>query len=144
MYKELVMMEFVRCNICSANVPAGNFCDQCGATLKINSQGNSDYTKEDATIKIIQVKDGNICITLRPDTVIGRKEGPYAQILNGLKYISGKHAYVSFDERQGWSITDLGSTNCTYVNDDRLTPNVAHKFNKGDILDLGTILFEVV
>lgn len=132
-------MEYTRCDNCGANVPAGNFCDMCGAGIPKVCKG-----EDSPTIKILQVRDGDLCLTLRPDTIIGRREGDYTHLLSGFKYISGKHALISYDKNRGWSITDLGSTNGTYVNDDRLEKNIPHKFDKGDIIDLGTLLFEVV
>lgn len=94
-------------------------------------------------IRLNQIKGGNARLILEPDTVIGRAQGPYAGQLASMRYISSRHARVTHDS-QGWWITDLGSTNGTYVNDDRLEVNIPHQFGPGDIVDLGTMIFEVV
>lgn len=94
-------------------------------------------------IRLNQVKGGKARLVLKPDTIIGRTQGPYAAQLASMRYISSRHASVAHDGR-GWWITDLGSTNGTYVNDDRLEKNVPHQFGPGDIVDLGTMIFEVV
>lgn len=130
----------VKCQNCGQTVPDGNFCDQCGAPI-IKKQ---NVVSPPPKITLVQVKGGNIKLDLMPDTVLGRKEGPYADKLKNFTFISGKHAYISYSTPRGWEVTDLGSTNGTYVNDDRLVKDSPHVFGKGDIIDFGTMIFEVV
>lgn len=132
-------MNFKKCKTCGKAVPEGNFCDQCGAPM------TAEPVKPAATptIMLRQVEGGNACFELRPDTIVGRTQGDYTQYLGRYKFISGRHARISYSEKEGWSVTDLGSTNGTYVNDDRLTKDVPHSFEKGDVIDFGTMIFEV-
>lgn len=132
-------MNFKKCKNCGKAVPEGNYCDQCGAAMVVEVSG----PKPSPSIVLKQVKDGNIRVVLRPDTIVGRTQGEYTEQLSGFKYISGRHAQISYSVSEGWSVTDLGSTNGTYVNDDCLTKNVPHSFESGDIIDFGTIIFEV-
>ena len=51
-------------------------------------------------------------------------------------YISGRHAQVSFDG-ETLTLTDIGSTNGTAVNEERLTPNVPVTLEDGDLVQMG-------
>ena len=53
---------------------------------------------------------------------------------------SGYHAIIH-TLGQGYTITDLGSTNGTYVNGQRLTANVPCTLNPGDTIRIGTTSF---
>ncbi len=62
--------------------------------------------------------------------VIGRRSGPYAQLLSSQGYISGTHARFDF-KPDGWTITDLDSTNGTFVNNVQLRANVPCALSAG-------------
>lgn len=76
-----------------------------------------------------------IIIPLQPDAVIGRNTGNYVAQLSGLRFLSGRHAQLSFNGVQ-WSITDLGSTNGTTVNGMPCTPMQPRPFAGGDTICL--------
>jgi len=130
-------MNFRKCKACGKTVPEGNYCDQCGKPLFVSEPDNY------ISITLQQVEGGNVRLTLRPDTIVGRKEGPYASLLGGFIYISSRHARITYDEASGWAVEDLGSTNGTYVNEDCLEKGVPHPFDHGDVVDFGTMIFEV-
>lgn len=132
-------MNFKKCKNCGKAVPEGNYCDQCGSPMTAESINKA----ETPTLMLVQVAGGDARFAVRPDTIIGRTQGDYTEHLGRFKFISGRHARISYTEGEGWSVTDLGSTNGTYVNDDRLTKDVPHSFEKGDVLDFGTMIFEV-
>lgn len=54
---------------------------------------------------------------------------------------SSSHHAVIHATGQSYSITDLGSTNGTYVNDQMLSPNVPRTLNSGDRIRVGTSQF---
>ena len=56
-------------------------------------------------------------------------------------YLSSRHARVSFDNGD-LAIEDLGSTNGTYVNQELVKGRL--QLERGDIVQVGGILFEVV
>jgi len=47
------------------------------------------------------------------DEIIGRKHGGFAEIFRRYDQVSGRHCQIEFDHGQDWTITDLGSTNGT-------------------------------
>ncbi|MBI3948359.1 MAG: FHA domain-containing protein [Armatimonadetes bacterium] len=68
-------------------------------------------------------------------TTVGRRS--VNQIaFGGDWYVSGRHAEITFDG-ETLSLTDIGSTNGTLVNDDRLAPNVPIALHDGDLVIIG-------
>lgn len=82
---------------------------------------------------------------IRPqhEALIGRKEGPYTTVLAECDLISRKHG--KFMQRgRDWYIIDFGSTNGTYVNDREVPANTPVKIAVGDMVDIGTLIFDVI
>lgn len=69
---------------------------------------------------------------LDPVTVIGRH--PKATISLDVTFVSSEHAQVSW-ERGSWWVTDLHSTNGTYVNGQRI--EVPTRISNGDVVEIG-------
>ena len=157
-------VELLVCVNCGA-LGTDDFCAECGKPMV--SKGKSD-NKPEPTVKPLKedvdiVNDGNTTVggrkatknlilkarkggfILRPEdeAIIGRKDSPYEQLLMDLNLISRRHGKFV---RQGrdWYIVDFGSTNGTLVNDVELQPNVPMKFQAGDVVDIGTYIFDVV
>ena len=74
------------------------------------------------------------------DTVIGRNAGK-AQIVVSSAAVSGAHARISA-YRGSCSVTDLNSTNGTYINGVKLEPNIRAELRDGDYLSLGAEILE--
>jgi pSer/pThr/pTyr-binding forkhead associated (FHA) protein len=72
---------------------------------------------------------------------IGRKGGNDI-VLNQDAYVSGAHAEISC-EPGICILTDLGSSNGTFVNDIRLEPQSPHSLADGDILRFGNSIFHL-
>lgn len=72
-------------------------------------------------------------------TVFGRKPASDV-VLTGDAFISGTHAKVVY-ENGGYKVIDLGSTNGTKVNGQKLTPNVPVALADGDAVQLGQTNF---
>ncbi|MEP0815214.1 MAG: FHA domain-containing protein [bacterium] len=69
-------------------------------------------------------------------TVLGRKAGKCDVVISGDGYISGAHAKIDVRE-DGIFITDLGSTNGTYVGSEQLPPNAERALAEGESVMLG-------
>ena len=90
-----------------------------------------------------------------PTTIVGGgwtlplKEGPFGRNggiwpeLSSCQYVSGSHGNITRDS-SGWKITDIGSTNGTFINGARLAPNTPAALVKGSKLVIATIEFTVV
>ena len=79
-------------------------------------------------------------IAVDSELVLGREE-PDPGHLGGDARLSRRHARLSVDERGRAVIEDLGSTNGTWVNDERLS--APHVCVTGDILRVGQSTFEL-
>jgi hypothetical protein len=65
---------------------------------------------------------------------------PYQAYANG---VSRLHAVLKRDGTRVF-VMDLGSSNGTYLNGKRLTPNVDHTLNHGDMLALGKLKIQIL
>jgi len=81
----------------------------------------------------MEITDGNI---------LGRTNGPHAASLGKFPVISSNHAKVTKANNE-WFITDLNSTNKTFVNGVKLEPNVPVKIKQNDVVILANITFTV-
>lgn len=75
--------------------------------------------------------------------VIGRRQGPYAQLFEGNMYISGVHAQLIYRPDSGWAIIDKHSSNGTKLNQRDLQPDVPMTIKAGDIVTLANINLQV-
>ena len=78
---------------------------------------------------------------------LGRKPGRCDIVVRGDGYISGKHARA-LASVEHLEIIDLGSTNGTYVNNERVAPDQVRELQAGDTVRLGqtdlTVMFETM
>ena len=70
---------------------------------------------------------------------VGREELRGVVSPNILPYISRRHCVFYYDGKELY-VMDLGSTNGTYVNDDRLAPSRWVKLNSGDRVSLANMV----
>lgn len=104
-------------------------------------EGSSPVPHVDSHWKL--EREGGDSIELPPgETTIGRKTERAGQVVEGDSYISGLHCrIIASDDRL--EITDLGSTNGTFVNEARLEAEQPWPLAAGDKLRLGQTNFHV-
>jgi pSer/pThr/pTyr-binding forkhead associated (FHA) protein len=73
----------------------------------------------------------------KEEVQIGRREGG---IIIKDPYCSGRHATLTFEDEE-WHITDLGSTNGTFVNGEKIEPDQKVAIKDGDEITLGQSKF---
>lgn len=81
---------------------------------------------------------GQIYRPERPVITVGRAQDSDLQLQE--QGISRRHARLQSGP-QGWTITDLGSTNGTFVNGRRLAPQQDHALHTGDRITIGSSVF---
>lgn len=74
--------------------------------------------------------------------ILGRTNGPHAAALGKFQVISSTHAKVTRAKNE-WLITDLNSTNKTYVNGVKLEPNIPVRIKQDDVVMLANVVFTV-
>lgn len=131
----------------------GKRCTQCGTELvKASSMASSHIvTTPSATIRpatSAPQQPGHLVCTnppirlgLESGVIIGRR-GHYPTVFAAFGDISGNHAKIELNGQQ-WQVTDLGSTNGTFLNGESLTPNQPYPIKVGDILRFSTFDFKV-
>jgi hypothetical protein len=70
---------------------------------------------------MIEVGDGDI---------IGRKNGAFANVFGRFNYVSGTHCKI-VKTVAGWCIQDMGSTNHTFLQGNKLEPNMLYPLANG-------------
>lgn len=75
--------------------------------------------------------------------VIGRREGPYAQMFQSQKFVSGVHAMLKYKPKVGWCVIDCHSSNGTRLNNHQLQPDVEMSLRDGDVLMLANVSLQV-
>lgn len=126
------------CSQCAAiNLAGAAYCEACGAALPPRPQ-------------LIVMQTGLRLLLFQGDQtalVVGRADAlsgvtpdldlePYAGELAGL---SRYHARLTWRNGQCW-IEDLNSVNWTYLNNQRLSPELPALLNDGDLLRLGNVV----
>ena len=86
------------------------------------------------TCQLTDTKSGRTWRISTPSTIIGREEASADLVLSDSN-VSRKHAELSRTE-DGWVIADLGSTNGTRINGQRIS---SQGLNSGDTITLGLI-----
>jgi tRNA A-37 threonylcarbamoyl transferase component Bud32 len=126
----------VYCPRCGAgNRRRARYCARCGQSLAEQVTGH---------LELVQPKDRAGRWELRTDsTVIGRRSpgrgvdldlGPYDQ----KGYVSRQHARI-LRTTEYYTITDLQSSNGSFVNGRRLTPGLAVRLERGDLIRMGQV-----
>ena len=75
--------------------------------------------------------------------IIGRRQGPYQQMLENNMYISGVHAQLVFKPNTGWCIIDKHSSNGTKLNQRDILPDVPMTIKNGDIVTIANVTLQV-
>ena len=158
-------VELLECVNCGA-LGTDDFCSECGkAMVSRNTSGNKPETtvkpgveekvtqdevyttigRPDRGIKnlMLKARKGNFILRPEHEAIIGRSGSPYEHFLSDCNLISRKHGKFVKQGRD-WFIVDLGSTNGTLVNDVELQPYEPMKFKAGDVIDIGTYIFDVI
>lgn len=78
-------------------------------------------------------------IPLDPVTVIGRNRK--ATIVIDSSFVSNEHTQITW-ERDGWWVSDLHSTNGTFVNDRKI--GVPTRVGAGDLIEIGGVTFQML
>ena len=125
-----------------------------GMGISVVTQGQVSERSGMDAMPAIPVQNGIPTLTLYNPTlnirmvgingaVIGRRQGPYQQLLEGNMYISGVHAQLIYKPDSGWNIIDKLSSNGTKLNQRDLLPDVPMSLKGGDIVTLANINLQV-
>ncbi|MBN1991384.1 MAG: FHA domain-containing protein [Anaerolineae bacterium] len=114
--------------------PDAAFCTNCGAPLRGDGGQTVATVHGGSLAKIIVHLPGEESreeFLSKAITTLGRRRSNMIQVLSPI--VSGEHAQIELT-RKGHTITDLHSTNGTYVNGKRLTPGKPHLLTNNNII----------
>ena len=163
-------VQLLRCDKCSF-VSTSKFCGKCGGSMAAieppASQAPSAPLPAPATepsvatsaaptpavsaatvIVALPAEKIFLCHTegwtmeIADGDILGRTKGPHAAQLAGFPVISSSHAKITQTNNQ-WFITDLKSTNKTYINGTKLEPDIPVKIKQNDVVILANVTFTV-
>jgi pSer/pThr/pTyr-binding forkhead associated (FHA) protein len=154
----------IRCPSCDATYPENTlFCEECGAFLIAQDNHTTDRLPAgDPACEavggsvpprtlVLSIREGaRIEIPFSKDVVLGRLDAsraifPDIDLTNegGLGCgVSRRHARI-FRTQDGIAIEDLASLNGTFLNGQRLTPEIPYPIQDGDELQIGTLILIV-
>ncbi len=82
-----------------------------------------------------------IRLGLAAGVIIGRR-GHYPSVFGVFGDVSGQHARIDYAGNE-WTVTDIGSTNGTFLNGQQIPVNVAQPIHIGDKIRFSTVEFTV-
>jgi predicted RNA-binding Zn-ribbon protein involved in translation (DUF1610 family) len=86
----------------------------------------------------------NLDIRILNSSTVGRSTGEYVSIFGSYSQVSSRHCRFEFERSNGWSVTDLGSTNGTKYDNQPLTVNVPRQLGDQHRLQIANIEFIVL
>ena len=107
------------------------------------------YAAAGDTIKFTQTgfAGAGIMFDAKDGDIIGRKNGSFISQFSSLQEVSGTHCKVvklpGSAGANGWHIQDLGSTNGTFVQGNKIAPNVPYPLSNGAAVKIAIFDFTV-
>lgn len=125
------------------NLPLEMQQAQESQTMLLSDYINSIKSGSGTLGKITLVSEGTqeMLEIIKFPCLIGSMAGNCDKVISE-KLISRLHCCIA-DSKEGYYIEDMNSTNGTFVNGERLTPNNRHILNNGDKVRLATYVYEV-
>lgn len=153
-------LEIKYCNSCG-KMGKGNRCTSCGdqmvpARLHSKNVNSTVLIQKDISVTSVAASDKTVRVhreiklylvnyplgirlEASNNAIIGRRQGPYISVLNSQPYISSKHAVLKCDMGAEWSITDLGSSNGTFLDRVKLVPDIPYQLKPGMKVQLANV-----
>lgn len=133
LYCDQCGLKILKCSKCGA-IGISKFCGKCGGMMSLVIQLEPQE-------KSLQLCSSNgIILDVKDGSILGRTTGDFVQQLGTIPVISSRHAQISKKDGK-WFITDLHSTNKTYVNNAQLTPDVPAEISENDVIILANVSF---
>lgn len=144
-----------------------NFCSKCGKptferkenneSVEIKNQNNNpqndtktavdNKTNQETEIIItaptLKLQHEGITLNISDGDILGRTTGAHVVALSGFRVISSKHAKIELKNKE-WFITDLHSTNHTFLNGHIIDSDKPSQINDSDIITLANVDFNVI
>ena len=157
-------MAYVFCNHCGhRNPPDSSFCSSCGSPLDVNGDRTVTLTAvdplqdapgpdDDVVVNMGDLPADKAVLIVRSGTQAGDRfaleaditrlgRHPDSEIMLDDITVSRRHASIERTE-EGYVVTDAGSLNGTYVNQERIERAVLHHADELQVGKFRLVLFE--
>lgn len=144
-------IQLLCCEKCNF-IGTGKFCGSCGGSMSAveSPSAPTPLNPVSAATVITTLPAGDILfchpdgwnIKISNGDVLGRANGPFTAQLGRYPVISSNHAKITLVNNE-WFITDLKSTNKTYINGTKLEPDIPAKIKHNDVIILANVTFTV-
>ena len=130
------------CFTCGANLPKGRIAREADDSIPVTvaQKTISPEARRSISSTVLQISfpAGNVEVPAGTSVLLGRDpaESLVAAAFDGCENVSRRHALILVDDGGHASIRDEGSTNGTFVNDDRLLPGIDVRLVDGDTIRL--------
>lgn len=115
------------------NLENSKFCLECGTSL-VNLSGSETVVEVPAFFELVHMTTG-VSYQLKDNKISFGRNMTSDVILDTDRFTSREHAKITKEDND-YIVTDLGSTNGTYLNGRKLVEPV--KLNRGDIIRIGS------
>ena len=138
----------MKCKECQMeNIEGALFCEECGAKMTEQPEVSGTFVDAGAAQLVLETPDGSTLEVPEKDEIVIGREDPISEVfpdvdltgLGGMENgVSRKHAVI---HREGAATTveDMGSTNGTYINRNKLQPHAPQAIKPGDELRFGKL-----
>ncbi len=140
------------------SILVSKFCAKCGKPTverkedffclpeeKNDIQDTEDTSTQTIIIKSapsLKLQHAEILLSASDGDILGRTNGNHVDELGKFKVISSRHAELNLKDNK-WFITDLNSTNGTFVNGQKIEVGEQYELHNDDTLTLANVDFSV-
>ena len=130
------------CPFCGWENTVGiGLCGKCGSSLEMpDTQMCSDDESETYLIPYIRREKTGEIYTINSESFVLGADPDCDAVISSNDYISRKHIMIKY-ENGNFTLTDIGSSNGTYINDNRLDVNTAYIIEPDTQMRLADELF---
>lgn len=129
------MEKYKICPTCGKKNPPYKTECECETDLIGVRLTNGGEETKNQSFTLSAINDGFSFEVNKPFHILGR-DNEMSEYFFSKTYVSGAHARLSNSGGE-LSISDLGSTNSTFVNDAKIQKNIPVKLKSGDVISLG-------
>ena len=113
----------------------GSTAAQANAGTPVSTASANDKIK-------LTAQSHGIVLEASSGDIIGRTKGNFTGLLGQFSHISGQHCQIANSNGE-WNLSDLGSTNGTFYNGAKLSPNIPCRLNNSGRLKIADIEFVI-
>jgi len=109
--------------------------------VKDDSVYEATIRQSDMPVLTFQNSVLHINFSVEHNDIIGRRQGRFTHIFANYNQVSGTHAKLIYDNKMGWCIEDMNSTNGCLLNGKKILPNTLNSLTDNSLVTIAHIEF---